>query len=164
VHFVPIQSYGISGSHYSIADQTNIDDYFFGGKEKAEKEGFSTREHRIQYLKEKMHTIREQYGLLGIIDIVLNHTANSSEWIVEHPEATYNTDNCPHLTSAYLFDKELANFSRDFSEKRVNECPSAPFINNENDLTRVVEVIKTKVIPKLKLVEFFQANIEQNLQ
>ena len=29
VHFTPIQEYGESFSHYSIADQTEISDYFF---------------------------------------------------------------------------------------------------------------------------------------
>jgi hypothetical protein len=31
VHFMPIQSYGLSYSHYSLKDQTSIDNYFFGG-------------------------------------------------------------------------------------------------------------------------------------
>jgi len=29
VHFTPIQQYGESFSHYSLADQTAISDYFF---------------------------------------------------------------------------------------------------------------------------------------
>jgi glycogen debranching enzyme len=29
VHFTPIQKYGISQSHYSLADQTSLDPYFF---------------------------------------------------------------------------------------------------------------------------------------
>ena len=29
VHFAPIQTYGMSRSHYSLADQTQIDDFFF---------------------------------------------------------------------------------------------------------------------------------------
>ncbi len=30
---------------------------------------------------------REQYGLLSLTDVVLNHTANDSPWLVDHPEA-----------------------------------------------------------------------------
>jgi glycogen debranching enzyme len=30
---------------------------------------------------------REEYGLLGLTDVVLNHTANDSPWLTEHPEA-----------------------------------------------------------------------------
>jgi len=29
VHFTPFQQYGASYSHYSLADQTTVDDYFF---------------------------------------------------------------------------------------------------------------------------------------
>ncbi len=46
VHYTPIQQYGESYSHYSIADQTQIDDYFFG--QDAPKLG---REQRIRELK-----------------------------------------------------------------------------------------------------------------
>jgi hypothetical protein len=39
-------------------------------------------------------------------------------------------------------DKALSDFSDDFSNKRnVPECPSAPYINNENDLKQVLAAI-----------------------
>jgi len=75
---------------------------------------------------------REEYGLLGIIDIVLNHTANNSPWLLEHPESGYNTDDCPHLYTAFLLDQALTDFSDDFADKRnMNDCPCAPFISND---------------------------------
>jgi glycogen debranching enzyme len=48
------------------------------------------------------------------MDIVLNHTAQNSEWILEHPSATYNTNTCPHLYSAWLLDEAISKFSDDF--------------------------------------------------
>jgi glycogen debranching enzyme len=42
-----------------------------------------------------------------MVDIVLNHTANDSKWILDHPEATYNTDDCPHLWAAWELDNAL---------------------------------------------------------
>ena len=53
--------------------------------------------------------------MVSIVDIVLNHTANNSNWIVEHPDSTYNTDDCPHLWSAWVLDKAIQDFSEDFS-------------------------------------------------
>jgi glycogen debranching enzyme len=61
---------------------------------------------RLGKLGETMQGLRDT-GMLSIVDIVLNHTANDSKWIVDHPEATYNTDDCPHLYCAWLFDKMI---------------------------------------------------------
>jgi glycogen debranching enzyme len=70
-------------------------------------------------LKATVGHSREEYGVLGIVDIVLNHTASNSPWLLDHPEAAYNTDDCPHLYSAWLLDKALSDFSDDFAERRV---------------------------------------------
>jgi glycosidase len=79
--------------------------------------------------------------MLSIVDIVLNHTANDSKWIVEHPEATYNTDDCPHLWSAWVFDKALQDFSLQYAAKEIPECPAAPFIRNEAELAVAMKAI-----------------------
>ncbi len=62
---------------------------------------------------------------------MLNHTANNSTWIVDHPDATYNTDDCPHLWSAWVLDKAMQDFSHDFANKKIPECPSAPYVSSE---------------------------------
>ena len=54
--------------------------------------------------------------------------------IIDHPEATYNTDDCPHLWSAWELDKGLRDFSREYAKRKIPECPSAPYISNEGDL------------------------------
>ena len=72
----------------------------------------------------------------------MNHTAGNSEWLLEHPEAAYNTRDCPSLTAAYILDRAVNDFSADFANKRnVDDCQSAPFINNEQDLRAVLNAI-----------------------
>jgi len=124
VHFTPIQQYGSSDSHYSLKDQTDISDYFFDIHD-------MPRQERLDHLSEMTQRIRDEFGMLSVVDIVLNHTSPDSPWLKEHPEAAYNTDTCPHLNSGYILDKALDDFSKRFAEKKVPECPSAPFISTE---------------------------------
>ena len=57
--------------------------------------------------------MRDDWGILSICDIVLNHAANESKWLKDHPEATYNLANCPHLRPAFILDQMLARVSLD---------------------------------------------------
>lgn len=96
-----------------------------------------------------------------MVDIVLNHTANNSKWIVDHPEATYNTDDCPHLWSAWLLDEAIMKFSENYANKKVPECPAAPYLGNENDLGKVMSLLRNKVVGPLKLHEFFLCEVQK---
>jgi hypothetical protein len=111
-----------------------------------------------------MDELKSEHGLLSIMDIVLNHTAGNSEWLLEHPEAAYNTKDCPHLTVAYILDKAVNEFSCDYANKKImHDCPAAPFINNEGDLQAVIRALQTRVIPRLDLQEFFMFDIDATM-
>jgi glycogen debranching enzyme len=119
-----------------------------------------TREERVKILKLNIDRMKNEYWLLGIVDIVLNHTAGNSKWLLEHPEAAYNIRDCPHLNAAYVLDRAVNDFSCDYVHKRnMNDCPSAPYINNEGDLRAVLNALQSRVIPNLKIHEFFMFDI-----
>lgn len=80
IHFAPIQVYGKSRSHYSIADQISIDPYYF-----SDVKYELSKEERFERLKSKVSYLKEEYGMVGIVDIVLNHTAYNSQWLLQHP-------------------------------------------------------------------------------
>ena len=79
LHYPPLQERGESDSPYSIRDQLKYDPGLF-------KAGRAT-DGGIAKIQEILKVAREDYGLLSLTDVVLNHTANDSPWLVEHPEA-----------------------------------------------------------------------------
>lgn len=69
--------------------------------------------------------------VLTITDVVLNHTANESEWLQEHPDATFNMINSPHLRPAYLLDRALHYFSLEIADKKWIDSGIPPTIQNQ---------------------------------
>lgn len=79
LHYTPLQERGESNSPYSIRDQTRYDPTLFDTPLDDE----AGRER----IEDILRVAREDYGLLSLTDVVLNHTANDSPWLVDHPEA-----------------------------------------------------------------------------
>lgn len=79
LHYTPLQERGASDSPYSIRGQHVYDPDLFGGKRAA---GGGVKE-----VEEVLRLAKEEYGLLSLTDVVLNHTASDSAWLDDHPEA-----------------------------------------------------------------------------
>lgn len=95
---------------------------------------------------------------LFLTDIVLNHTAGDSKWIAEHPECAVNTENTPHLNSAYVLDAEIKNFQDLYiagAQEIKRFCPHAPYLDCEDDMKRVISYLRDQIYPKLPLHEYF---------
>ena len=81
LHFTPLQQRGESRSPFSLADQLAYDSELFeAGWNGSPEEG-------TQLLREALKVARDEFGILSLSDVVLNHTANNSAWLVDHPEA-----------------------------------------------------------------------------
>ena len=63
-------------------------------------------------LEKEIKRIYEEYNVLSIVDIVLNHTSTSSPWLKDHPQATYNMVNSVHLRPAFILDFILKQVGR----------------------------------------------------
>lgn len=81
LHYTPLQKRGESQSPYSIADQMVYDPELF------ESDWKGTNEEGLELVKNSLKIAREEFGLLSLTDVVLNHTANNSDWLLDHPEA-----------------------------------------------------------------------------
>lgn len=144
VHFTPLQQRGESNSPYSIYDQLAFDPEFFRNAEQVEK------------LVRRLHT---KYGMLSLTDVVFNHTANNSTWLLEHPDAGYNFETAPHLIAAIELDRALLDFSSNLAELGY---PTD--LKNTDDLCLVMEGIRRHVLGNLKLWEYYVIDIEEAVE
>ncbi|KAI5954892.1 GDB1 [Candida jiufengensis] len=144
IHFTPLQERGESNSPYSIYDQLKWDPEIFGKDNDATK---------------KIHTVLNDNELLSLTDVVWNHTANNSEWLKDAPDSGYNQDTAPHLISAIELDEALLKFSENLKEY---DLPTT--IENESDLNKIIETIKTEVLDKLQLWQYYVFNREKAIE
>ena len=139
IHFTPLQHRGDSNSPYSIYDQLEFDPDFFKSSDD------------VAAMVEKLHA---KYKILTLTDIVINHTANNSKWLREHPEAGYNYETAPHLIPAMALDKELLAFS-----KKMKQLGFPTNLTNTQDLFKVMDGIKIHVLGSLKLWEYYVIDV-----
>ncbi|OBT69933.1 hypothetical protein VE03_00418 [Pseudogymnoascus sp. 23342-1-I1] len=143
IHFTPLQVRGQSNSPYSIADQLGWDPECFPGGEKD--------------IAQLVDVMEKEHGLLGLTDVVWNHTADNSTWLQEHPEVGYNMSTAPWLESALKLDTELLKFGRELGELGL---PTD--IKTVEDLLLIMDGIKTKVIGGLKLWEYYAIDAKRD--
>lgn len=149
LHFTPLQQRGDSDSPYSIADQAAYDKTLFGSEWKG-----STAEG-TQLISEIIQTAKDQYGLLSLTDIVLNHTANNCSWLEEHPEAGYSPHNTPHLTPALEIDNCILDFSSGMESMGL-----PTLLKTSHDLDQVMAAFSEK-LRALNLWQYYVLNREQ---
>lgn len=143
IHFTPLQHRGSSNSPYSIYDQLAWD-----------PECFPNGEEDVAKLTNSME---KSHGLLGLTDVVWNHTADNSKWLQEHPEVGYNVSTAPWLRSALELDTKLLEFSRDL---KALGLPTT--LESVDDLLKVMDGIKEHVIAKLRLWEYYVVDVKRD--
>ncbi len=68
------------------------------------------KKKKFEIFEENLMKLEMDYNLLGIVDIVLNHTSTNSQWLYDNHDSAYNLVNSPHLTSAFILDDVLIYF------------------------------------------------------
>lgn len=144
LHFTPLQQRGESNSSYSLFDQNCFaDDLFDSPEELSPKQ----RTVKLTSAVKKMETA---HNLLGLTDVVWNHTANNSEWLQDHPESGYNLQNSPHLCGPYALDTALLEFSDNLARFGL---PTE--LNTIQDLLKVMDGMKSHVFGQVKIWEYY---------
>ena len=145
VHFTPLTERGDSNSPYSIYDQLSFD-----------RVSFPNGEEDVAAMITKMEN---EYGLLGLTDVVWNHTANNSRWLEEHPEAGYNIETAPWLESALELDTALLKFGNELAS---HDLPTT--LKSMNDLNMIIVGVKEHVINPLNLWQYYVVDVKQDTE
>ena len=170
LHFTPIQQLGSSRSAYSISDQMKIDSSYLPANYTHTNvtERYTTRKGTKDLLidssflevQKLVNEVRNEWGLLSIVDVVWNHTSFDTSWLLQHPEAGYNLANSPHLRPAYSLDVALARFSHELAEGKWKAVGLQPEVQSEEDLDRIRSVLLETVLPHVRLWEYFCVDVE----
>ncbi|XP_059612400.1 glycogen debranching enzyme [Phlebotomus argentipes] len=148
LHFTPIQKLGGSRSGYSLSDQLAVNPDFGPGA-------------NYDKVAKVVKKCREEWGIASICDIVLNHTANESTWLKEHPETTYSCATCPHLRPAFLLDSVLAMASADTGAGLLETFGVPVEIDHENHINALRHQLHSNYLAKARIHELYQCNVEE---
>lgn len=143
VHFTPLQVRGASNSPYSLFDQLGWDPICFP--------------HGEQDVQAMVESLEKNHSLLSLTDIVLNHTAHNSEWLLDHPDAGYNLTTAPWLESAYLLDTKLLELGF-----KLEELGLPTELKDARDLELIMEAVKNEVINQIRLWEYYVIDVDDD--
>jgi glycogen debranching enzyme len=143
VHFTPLQVRGASNSPFSLYDQLGWDPTCFPNGE--------------DDVKKMIKSLETEYSLLSLTDIVLNHTANNTKWLQDHPEAGYNLETAPWLESAFELDTKLLELSDKLEELGLPVDPKST-----DDIMLIMEHIKDHTLADLRLWEYYALSVERD--
>ncbi|EFN70541.1 Glycogen debranching enzyme [Camponotus floridanus] len=151
IHFTPIQELGNSKSSYSLKNQMKLNPVF-------NEDNQIITYHDIEQFVNKMRT---EWKVLSICDIVLNHTANESPFLVSHPECTYNCINSPHLRPAYILDATLFELTIQVADGEWEFKGIPTVVETEDHLNAIRHALHTYFLPLAKIYEMYIVDINE---
>ncbi|XP_029943441.1 glycogen debranching enzyme-like, partial [Salarias fasciatus] len=151
IHFTPLQRLGSSGLCYSISDHLELNPAFSAGAKSCTWEDIG----RL------VETLRRDWNMICISDVVYDHTAADGAWILLHPECGYNLVNSPELRPAWLLDRALWHFSCQMADGTFSKQGLPALIQDERHMTALRGVLWQQVFSRLSLWEFGQVNVDE---
>lgn len=171
IHFTPIQQLGSSRSAYSISNQLKVDSSYLptNYSHREVTVNFTNCEGQCKELKvdsaflevdNLLKSMRKEWEMLSIVDVVWNHTSFDTPWLIQHPEAGYNLVNSPHLRPAYCLDATINTFSREIARGKWEGVGIHAKISSEADIHNICSRLMDTILPRARLSEYFCVDVE----
>jgi len=151
IHFTPVQELGLSNSSYCIKNHLKLNPVFSS----------ADKVYTMKDVESLVQMMKNKWNVLSLTDLVYNHTANESPWLLEHPECSYNMINSPHLKPAYLVDRILWHFNLEVGEGKWANHGIPRELRTEEQLQSARLVLLNSVFPKHRIAEFFLVHIDE---
>lgn len=153
IHLTPVQELGGSQSAYSLYDQLKMNSSF--------NEQNMKKKYDFDDLKNLVEGLHKEWKMFFICDIVLNHTANCTPWLKDHPESAYNLVNSPHLKPAYVVDNAIWKFCHEIARGDYDSQGIPIYLTREEQLVAVHRILSEQILPALNLWEFFGIDVNK---
>lgn len=153
LHFTPCQVLSTeSNSSYCIRNHLQLIEHANPNKE-----------FNLNDLSNLIDTIYREWNMFSICDLVYNHMANDAEFLESNPNATYNMENSSHLIPAFVLDRILYHITvgimnGEYESQGLNKNRLHDF-----NLETIRHIIRHQEIPKYKLEEFYQIDLNKTL-
>jgi hypothetical protein len=159
VYITPVQRISqTSGSAFCVAEQLQLGLSLFDGDATA-----ASHDGALDKLRSVIESCSRSLRMTFVTDIVLNHVALDSPFLIQHPESAYNLNNSPHLNAAAALDASLHSFAQRVLDAEfvgsglipvLNPASSSVVFNfdTDADITKFVNVFFTQVFDAVCLL------------
>nr|CDJ90340.1 Amylo-alpha-1 domain containing protein [Haemonchus contortus] len=154
IHLTPIHELGVSNSSYSLSNHHAL------------IQTIQEDNHQVTFddVEKFVQKIEKEWNMLTVQDVVWNHAAKNAQWLQEHPECAYNCSNSPHLRPAFVVDRVYHHFGREVGEGKWISRGIPEVVDNIHHCNAIEYILRTEVLPKIRLHEFFQVDVDETVR
>jgi glycogen debranching enzyme len=151
IHFTPIQDLSHeSHSSYSIRDHLTL-----------MHSANSNNKFNLNDVKNVIASLYNEWHILSLCDLVYNHMANDSEFLIKSPDSAFNLKNSPHLRPAFVLDRIFYHFTVDIANGKYESQGIVKGVIREDQLELLRHILSEHLIPKYKINEFFTFDLNE---
>ncbi|KAK6055650.1 hypothetical protein COOONC_06844 [Cooperia oncophora] len=123
------------------------------------------QDHQVTFddVEKMVQKLEKEWNMLTIQDVVWNHAAKNAKWLqCWSIENTKFTDRRRRATD--INDMVYHHFGREVSEGKWASRGVPEVVDNVHHTNAIEYILRTEVLPKIRLHEFFQVNVEENVK
>ena len=111
-------------------------------------------------LKALIERMYSEWGVLSISDLVYNHMAIDSPFLLDSPDSAFNMRNSPHLMPAFVLDRVFHHFTMDIANGLYEARGIARGRIQQGQLDLLRHIVRSELVPRQRIAEFFACDLQ----